>query len=142
MNRKEVTFMCPDCQEPLIVYELEGVEIDRCLSCGGTWLDSGELAMITEQAGVAPGRLTLALETAWEGSTTKRRCPRCRKKLRPINIGENPSVGLDRCPRGHGLWLDTGEMEAVITSFAEGEEGSVADFFSDLYKTEIGSERS
>ena len=133
--------MCPDCHEPLIVYEFQGVEIDRCLSCGGTWLDSGELAMITELAGVEPGGLTRALENKTEVSRTKRRCPRCGKKLRIIHMGENPSIELDRCPRGHGLWLDAGEMEAVIRSFAKGEEGSVAGFFSDLYKTEIDSER-
>jgi len=33
--------MCPACKEPLVVFELDGVEIDRCLRCGGTWLDDG-----------------------------------------------------------------------------------------------------
>jgi Zn-finger nucleic acid-binding protein len=132
---------CPDCIEPLIVYELEGVEIDRCLSCGGTWLDAGELAMITEIAGVEPGSLTRALENAREGERARRRCPRCGKKLRIIHTGENASIELDRCPRGHGLWLDPGEMEAVIRSYAEGEEGSVARFFSDLYREELGGDR-
>ena len=39
----------------------EGVEIDRCMECRGTWLDAGELELITEFAGAEPG---LADETA------------------------------------------------------------------------------
>ena len=34
---------CPACKEPLIVLELNEVEIDNCVSCGGIWLDKGEL---------------------------------------------------------------------------------------------------
>lgn len=133
---------CPDCREPLIVYELEGVEIDHCLSCLGTWLDAGELAMLTEIAGVEPGAMSRALENAKDGPRARRRCPRCGKKLRIIHIGNDPPVELDRCPRGHGLWLDAGEMEAVIRSHSEGEEGSVARFFSDLYRTELDRDRT
>jgi Zn-finger nucleic acid-binding protein len=120
---------------------MEGVEIDHCPSCRGTWLDSGELAMITEIAGVEPGELSEAVQGAQEQGKTGRRCPRCRKKLRIIMIGKDRSIEVDRCPRGHGLWLDNGEMLAVIRSYAEGEEGTVARFFSDLYRTELESDQ-
>ncbi len=32
----------------MVAFELEGVEIDRCLACEGTWLDAGELELIVE----------------------------------------------------------------------------------------------
>ena len=47
------------------------------------------------------------------------------------------SVELDRCPRGDGLWLDQGEMAAMIRLFHDDEEGAVARFFSELYRSEI-----
>ena len=38
--------MCPVCKEPMLVLELDTVEIDHCARCGGTWLDAGELERI------------------------------------------------------------------------------------------------
>lgn len=34
---------CPTCGGQLEALMFKGVEIDRCLSCGGVWLDEGEL---------------------------------------------------------------------------------------------------
>lgn len=131
--------MCPNCGEPLVAYELEGIEVDRCVVCGGTWLDTGELELIAERAGAEPGGLTEALETAKARGRAQRRCPRCRRKLQTIVVGQAKPVELERCARGHGLWFDLGEMRTLITSFEEGEEGSVARFFSDLYRFEFDS---
>ena len=39
---------CPVCKEPMIVLELDEVEIDYCTSCGGIWLDAGELDLLIE----------------------------------------------------------------------------------------------
>lgn len=34
---------CPKCGMALVTVTLQGVQIDRCQSCDGTWLDQGEL---------------------------------------------------------------------------------------------------
>ncbi len=34
---------CPKCGMDLHTVSLNGVAIDRCFHCGGTWLDAGEL---------------------------------------------------------------------------------------------------
>ena len=40
---------CPVCKnEPMVVLELRGVEIDYCLKCKGIWLDKGELELLLE----------------------------------------------------------------------------------------------
>ena len=131
--------MCPVCREPMVAFELEGVEIDHCVACRGTWLDAGELEMITELAGAASGELGRVLAGARHARRTRLRCPRCPRRLREITLGDGASIVLDRCPRGHGLWLDQGEMAAVIRSFASGEEGAVARFFAELYRSELES---
>ena len=42
---------CPVCKnEPMIVLELNDVEIDYCLSCKGIWLDTGELELLLESS--------------------------------------------------------------------------------------------
>ena len=119
----------------MVSFEHEGVEIDRCLECGGTWLDAGELELLTELSGVEPGGLSRALQEATPVRRGRRRCPRCRRRLQLIEVESH--IELDRCRRGDGLWLDRGEMEAVVLSFAEGEEGAVARFFADLYRSDL-----
>ena len=57
--------LCPVCDNvDMFVLEFEQVEIDYCLGCRGVWLDSGELALIGERAGVLHGELLGALEDA------------------------------------------------------------------------------
>ncbi len=134
--------MCPVCKEPLVAFELDGVEIDRCVRCGGTWLDAGELETIGELSGVPSVALRLVVSEDRRGRRTRRRCPRCWRRLREVRIGAERQVEVDRCLLGHGLWLDRGEMEEAIRSFASGEEGVVARFFADLYQNELeGTER-
>jgi len=120
----------------MVVFGLEGVEIDRCLDCGGTWLDAGELDQIGQLAGAAPGRLTEALEKGGGEKHGGRRCPRCPGKLRVIHVEK---VELDRCPHGHGLWFDAKEIETLVAAFTEGEEGRVAAFLGELRGAKKGA---
>jgi Zn-finger nucleic acid-binding protein len=131
--------MCPKCGEPLIVLEFEGIEVDHCMSCGGTWLDAGELERITELAGAEPGSLSQALEKA-KGEKGDRKCPRCRRRLRRISVGEPAAVEIDKCPKGDGLWFDKGEIYTVVKDFETGEGGLVARFFSEVFKSELQSQ--
>jgi Zn-finger nucleic acid-binding protein len=121
----------------MVVLELEGVEIDHCLSCGGTWLDTGELDRIAEIAGAPSVDLARLVSGAREGKRTRRRCPRCPAKLREIPLPGDPPVLADRCPRGHGLWFDRGEMVAAIRARAGERQAVVARFFADLYRSEL-----
>ena len=135
--------LCPNCNEPMIIFELEGVEIDRCVACEGTWLDAGEIERIAEREGAQAGPLTQALAAAKVGRRGERRCPRCRAKLRKATVpsGADAGIEIDRCPRGHGLWFDRGEMETLVRSVETGEAGGVARFFSDLYGHMLSGQR-
>jgi Zn-finger nucleic acid-binding protein len=140
--------MCPDCKEPLVIFELEGIEIDRCLACSGTWLDAGEIELIVERAGLDAGELRRALDALTDGGRGKGRCPRCRRRLRK-SVLPGPASGaaqarpadlpleLDRCPRRHGLWLDAGEVETAVRVYTHGPAGAVMRFFSELYRAEL-----
>ena len=35
--------VCPACKEPMVVFELDGVEIDRCPRGHGLWFDRNEM---------------------------------------------------------------------------------------------------
>lgn len=44
---------CPLCATPLEAVERQGIELDHCPSCGGMWLDAGELSALLEREAVA-----------------------------------------------------------------------------------------
>ena len=44
---KELHYMkCPKCGMNLVEIDYKSIKVDRCSSCEGVWLDSGELAQI------------------------------------------------------------------------------------------------
>jgi len=104
--------MCPVCNEAMLAYEWEGIEIDGCALCGGVWLDAGEVEIIAELAGVDRGAVSEPLAHAKGPAHARRRCPRCREMLRTVTVGAGHGVGLDSCPEQHGLWFDRGEVQA------------------------------
>ncbi|HZK78526.1 MAG TPA: zf-TFIIB domain-containing protein [Gemmatimonadaceae bacterium] len=46
---------CPRCGIDLVERDHNGVKIDQCATCGGMWLDRGELEIIEESDRHAPG---------------------------------------------------------------------------------------
>ena len=47
---QELHFMrCPKCGMELSEIEFREVKIDKCMSCGGVWLDDGELDQVAAQ---------------------------------------------------------------------------------------------
>ncbi|MBS1756574.1 MAG: zf-TFIIB domain-containing protein [Bacteroidetes bacterium] len=41
---------CPNCNDTLLMYERNNIEIDYCPACRGIWLDKGELDKFIEFA--------------------------------------------------------------------------------------------
>ena len=106
---------CPRCpQEPMIVLELKGVEIDYCTECGGIWLDEGELELLLEDS-QEKDQVLHNLTVVKNVSEELRRCPVCRKAMEKVicGLGEK-KVMIDRCKNYHGLWFDKGELDDVL----------------------------
>ncbi len=83
----------------------------------GVWFDAGELDILLErmQVEASPLQLKSILSTPdAPTSEKKRKCPICSDRMKKVNIGEQPKVLLDACPRGEGLWFDGGEVNEVI----------------------------
>jgi Zn-finger nucleic acid-binding protein len=127
---------CPACDEPLMILEIDAIEIDHCAACGGTWLDAGELELIAQRAGAKPGRSAALLGGAKAGAKSMRRCVRCQARMLEAEIGAGGgAIRIERCPRGHGLWLDKGELRGLIEAGAgesDAEQKALARFFADV----------
>ena len=48
-ERKLHYMKCPKCGMPLQEVEFADVHVDKCFSCGGMWLDEGEMDRIREK---------------------------------------------------------------------------------------------
>ncbi len=130
---------CPVCDDTeMFVLEFELVELDYCPGCAGVWLDSGELELVGARAGALQPGLLAALE-AGAGRRPEgrpRRCPVCRKRMREVQTETSPSVVVDRCQGGHGLWFDSGELDAAVRAAGAGEDNVLARFFAELGGTQ------
>jgi hypothetical protein len=40
---------CPKCDGKLVAMPIEDISVDLCDTCGGTWLDAGELEALTKK---------------------------------------------------------------------------------------------
>lgn len=101
---------CPQCHEVMIVVEYGLVEVDTCASCGGVWLDGGELEAL---AGLAvPPKDNPDPDLG----PPDRDCPVCVSKLIKDRYGRTEVV-VDKCPHGDGIWLDPGELEQIIAAY-------------------------
>jgi len=47
--------LCPGCPSALTREKIEGIEIDRCKSCDGIWLDAGEYQVVRRRIEVPAG---------------------------------------------------------------------------------------
>lgn len=122
---------CPVCRVGLVVFELDGVEIDRCSRCQGTWLDAGEIEVLAAAAGGDADALARRLADAPNGPRSAHPCPRCRRRMRRSTLA---GVDVDRCGRGHGTWLDAGETERLVRG---GDPPAVAGFLRELYRQDM-----
>jgi len=112
--------LCVRCQIDLVPERYEGTEIDRCPRCKGAWLDAGELTKIVDtvalkiSAEVVRDTLAVAFKgVPQDEARSTERCPKCHAAMEAINYDYASGVILDRCPDGHGTWLDGGELEKV-----------------------------
>ena len=121
---------CPVCKEPMVVLELNEVEIDYCPSCSGIWLDGGELELLIEDENEREKILSSFL-TESNNQEKPYKCPICSKKMDKVQVGEKKEILIDKCPVNDGLWFDKGELKGVI-QLAKGEN-KVLEHLNDLF---------
>ena len=130
---------CPACHNILIVVEHENVELDYCPNCLGVWFDAGELALLLETAELEGGGLSLdSILTSPEARSTekRRKCPICNVKMKKATVGHSPEILTDVCPRGDGLWFDSGEVGQLIEQLPDrsDSQGRVINFLGEVFR--------
>ncbi len=124
---------CPECKRAMVTLELAEVEIDHCVACGGIWLDAGELELLMEDNRKAQELLGSFREDPG-AMEEPRKCPICSRRMAKVIVGPSePVLRIDRCRRGHGLWFDRGELEAVLTRGRLDEDSRIQRLLADMF---------
>lgn len=101
---------CPRCGSGLKTEKYKGIEVDKCASCEGMWLDYPELDELEDTA-MDEDELKGSMITREMGSEIT--CPRCHGAMQQFRYRFN-ELWLDVCEAEHGFWLDKGEEKRVI----------------------------
>lgn len=133
--------ICPVCENPMVVLELDQIEIDHCLHCGGIWLDAGELEILLD---TDEDRARLREILIEEDSVKEKKypCPICNKKMQKVYVGEERKILIDKCKRNHGLWLDKGELEEVIKLSSENKEGKIIKLLTQMFNSKLSANKN
>lgn len=131
--------LCPRDQTQLHAEKYEGeVQVDRCHSCDGVWLQRNELEAIQELLerdysaqlrGIDV--VAQAYERARQSSRPGALCPKCAKPLHAEEYAYCSQIIVDRCGTCGGIWLDSGELRALEVFF-ERETQVRKGFFASL----------
>ena len=105
---------CPACKEPMIVLELNQVEIDYCDNCGGIWLDSGEIELLLNDS-PTKDKIFSSLKLSAILKEKKIKCPFCRKKMDKVKIEAGDIVIIDKCKLNEGFWFDKNELQKILS---------------------------
>ncbi|MBL7197086.1 MAG: zf-TFIIB domain-containing protein [Candidatus Omnitrophica bacterium] len=123
---------CPVCREPMVVLELDKVEIDHCFSCGGIWLDSGELELLLEDSKEKES-LMASFEKNREAKEKARKCPICLKIMEKVTCGLEKKTLVDKCRQNDGIWFDKGELEEVLRRGSFDKDNKVLGLLRDMF---------
>jgi len=107
---------CVKCTSVLDKARVGDVEVDLCPSCGGLWLDQGEIERIGRGKPEEMSKLAKALTGSTQpdpASDTTTNCPACPGGLKEVVLGP---VHVDYCTKCHGVFLDRGELDQAVAA--------------------------
>jgi len=113
---------CPVDDFTLAEESYEGYfKIDKCPSCRGVWLDTDELGKIqrltindySDELAKPENSIARAFALAKSKQEGEYKCVKCESALIKKEYAYNSQIQIDMCPKGCGIWLDAGELEAL-----------------------------
>ena len=104
--------LCPQCDNTeLETQAVAQIEIDRCPTCHGLWLDANELEKLVAKPPKTLLKEDRAAPAAAKDDARRLMCPRCRgTPLIKLNSLLRPGTIIDSCTVCHGAWLEAGEL--------------------------------
>ena len=107
---------CPSCRGKMIDVQVGDTALLECQRCRGVWADAATFERIC-----ASHDAQAAVLHHWQHQAAPakrevryRKCVACGKMMNRLNFGKLSGTVVDVC-RGHGTFLDAGELHAIVT---------------------------
>jgi Zn-finger nucleic acid-binding protein len=113
---------CPGCRNELTHVTVGTTSLLECTRCDGVWMTAQDFEQIcasTEAQGAVLHRWSGPPKPAGDAPVRYRPCVRCSKMMNRVNFGRLSGTIVDVC-RGHGTFLDAGELHAIVRFVQEG----------------------
>jgi Zn-finger nucleic acid-binding protein len=118
---------CPACKGTMRWVKLGTTDLLECESCDGTWLEASAFERLCADRESQAGMLNHPVSDNTRAAARRqppesihyRPCPRCGKLMNRMNFGRLSGTVVDVC-RGHGTFLDRGELHQVVRFILEG----------------------
>ncbi len=113
---------CPGCRADMAAVSVGAVPMLECPACDGVWLDAAAFERICTDG---EARAAVIHRPGGTGpATTEQRfryrpCLRCGRMMNRVNFARLSGTIVDVC-RGHGTFLDRGELHAVASFIHDG----------------------
>ena len=102
---------CPNDNTNLTPISVEDVPVDQCPTCGGFWLQGGELEQLGAHHGAHLEPITVGAVSVVD---SVRKCPQDSSALRQHEFAEHSGITIDQCATCQGIWLDKGELASIL----------------------------
>jgi Zn-finger nucleic acid-binding protein len=121
-DRQPSSAGCPACRKAMARVVIGDLALLECTSCDGVWVDAVEFERIC-----ADHEAQGAVLHRWDSHSPRtpiarvhyRPCIKCGKMMNRVNFGRISGTVLDVC-RGHGTFLDAGELHAIVVFIRDG----------------------
>jgi Zn-finger nucleic acid-binding protein len=113
---------CPACKGALGRILIGSTTILECAACDGVWVDADvfeRLCADRESQAAVLHRLSNRTPSTSSERVRYRPCLRCEKMMNRVNFGKRSGAVVDVC-RGHGTFLDAGELHQIVTFIQNG----------------------
>ena len=118
---------CVKCTSVLDKARVGDVEVDLCPSCGGLWLDHGEIERLGRGKPEDSTRLRIGArrhDGARSGVGHDDVVPGLPRPAQRMDLGP---VHIEYCGKCHGIFLDKGELDEAVKAVAGIDGASGAD---------------
>jgi Zn-finger nucleic acid-binding protein len=107
---------CPGCKNGMRRIAVGELSLLECGECDGVWVDADvfERLCADRDSQSAIVHQLSARGAARAARVQYRPCPRCGKMMNRVNFARLSGTVVDVC-RGHGTFLDAGELHAIVT---------------------------
>jgi Zn-finger nucleic acid-binding protein len=126
--------LCPRCGGRIwrVQLDVSAVHVEQCSRCLGCFARAGDFSELLDREEAGQDTALRRFVPVAEGRELPRqtvlpivRCPHCGREMDRVRFAQRASLIVDVCPP-HGIWLDAGELVAVLEFVKQRSKGEVA----------------